>query len=135
MKGKPVDALVQPTKQGYVFVLRRDDGQPVFPIETVPAPASDVPGEASSPGYLRPAVPAPLARQRLTADDLTRRTPQAAAWARGQFAQLRSEGPFKPLGVGVDTTIYPGFDGGAEWGGPAYDPDTGLLYVNSNEMA
>ena len=48
---------------------------------------------------------------------------------------MRSDGPFKPLTVGIDTTIYPGFDGGAEWGGPAYDPDTGLLYVNANEMA
>jgi quinoprotein glucose dehydrogenase len=135
VKGKPVDALVQPTKQGYVFVLRRDDGRPVFPIESLPAPASDVPGEVASSSYLRPAVPAPLARQQLTAAELTQRTPQAAAWTREQFAQLRSEGPFKPLGVGVDTTIYPGLDGGAEWGGPAYDPDTGLLYVNSNEMA
>jgi quinoprotein glucose dehydrogenase len=135
VKGKPVDVLVQPTKQGYVFVLRRDDGMPVFPVETLPAPASDVPGEVANPHYLRPTIPAPLARQQLSADELTQRTPQAAAWARAEFARLRSEGPFKPLGVGVDTTIYPGFDGGAEWGGPAYDPDTGLLYVNANEMA
>jgi quinoprotein glucose dehydrogenase len=71
----------------------------------------------------------------LTAHELTTRTPEAARWAREQFAQLRSDGPFKPLGVGVDTTIYPGFDGGAEWGGPAYDPESGLLYVNANEMA
>ena len=75
--------------------------------------------KSRSPTYLRPKLPAPYARQRLTADDLTTRTPEAAAWAREQFAQLRSDGPFKPLSVGVDTTIYPGFDGGAEWGGPA----------------
>jgi quinoprotein glucose dehydrogenase len=135
LKGKRVDALVQTTKQGYVFVLNRDTGDPVFPIEEIPAPPSDVPGEKSDPVYLQPKVPAPYARQRLTAAELTTRTPEAAAWAREQFAQLRSDGPFKPLGVGIDTTIYPGFDGGAEWGGPAFDPDTGLLYVNSNEMA
>ena len=135
VQGKAVDALAQPTKQGYVFVLRRDNGQPVFPIEEVAAPASDVPGEVASRNYLRPVSPAPLARQQLTADDLTQRTPEATAWARQQFAQVRSEGPFKPLGIGIDTTIYPGFDGGAEWGGPAWDPDTGLLYVNTNEMA
>ena len=135
IKGKPVDALVQTTKQGFVFVLNRDTGKPVFPIEEVPAPRSDMPGEVSSPTYLRPKLPAPYSRQRLSANDLSTRTPEAAAWAREQFAQLRSDGPFKPLSIGVDTTIYPGFDGGAEWGGPAWDPDTGLLYVNANEMA
>ena len=135
VNGRSVDALAQTTKQGFVFVLDRDTGKPVFPVEEVPAPASDVPGEESSPTYLRPTRPAPYARQRLTADDLTTRTPGAAAWAREQFANLRSDGPFKPLTVGTDTTIYPGFDGGAEWGGPAWDPDTGLLYVNANEMS
>ena len=137
VKGKPVDALVQTTKQGFVFVLDRDTGKPVFPVEEVPAPASDVPGEVASPTYLRPRLPAPYARQRLTADDLTTRTPEANRWAREQFAQLRSDGPFKPLGVGVDTTIYPGFDGGAEWGGPAFDPDTrpALRELQRNGMA
>ena len=135
IKGKPVDALVQTTKQGFVFVLDRDTGQPVFPVEEVPAPSTDVPGEVTSPNYLRPQLPAPYSRQRLTADTLTTRTPEANRWARAQFAQLRSDGPFQPLGVGVDTTIYPGFDGGAEWGGPAFDAASGLLYVNANEMA
>ena len=72
-------------------------------------------------------------RQQLSPDTLTTRTPEANAWARAQFAQVRSAGPFKPLTVGTDTTIYPGFDGGAEWGGPAWDAATGLLYVNANE--
>ncbi|HLA70069.1 MAG TPA: pyrroloquinoline quinone-dependent dehydrogenase [Steroidobacteraceae bacterium] len=135
VKGKSIDALVQTTKQGFVFVLDRDTGKPVFPVEEVPAQVSNVPGEVSHPGYLRPTSPAPYARQRLTANDLTTRTPEANTWARQQFAQVLSDGPFKPLSVGVDTTIYPGFDGGAEWGGPAWDPDTGVLYVNANEMA
>jgi quinoprotein glucose dehydrogenase len=135
VEGKRVDALVQTTKQGYVFVLDRDTGKPVFPVEEVPAPASDVPGEVAHPTFLRPTTPAPYARQRLTADDLTTRTPEANQWARAQFAQMRSDGPFKPLTIGTDTTIYPGFDGGAEWGGPAWDAGTGLLYVNANEMA
>lgn len=134
-KGKKVDALAQTTKQGFLFLLRRDDGQPLFPIEQVAIPASDVPGEKAATHYQRPTLPAPLARQTLGENDLTTRTPEVAAWAREQFKQLRSEGPFKPLTTGVDTTIYPGFDGGAEWGGPAYDPDSGLLYVNTNEMA
>jgi quinoprotein glucose dehydrogenase len=133
--GKAVDALVQTTKQGYVFVLERDTGKPLFPIQELPAPASDVPGEITAPTYLQPATPAPYARQRLTEDDLTPRTPETNRWARAQFENLHSDGPFKPLSLGADTTIYPGFDGGAEWGGPAYDPESGLLYVNANEMA
>jgi quinoprotein glucose dehydrogenase len=135
VRGRRVDALAQTTKQGYVFVLERDTGKPVFPVDTVPMPASDVPGEQANPVYLRPRVPEPIARQRLDADHLTTRTPAANAWAREEFARLRSDGPFKPLTVGADTTIYPGLDGGAEWGGPAWDPDTGVLYVNTNEMA
>ena len=88
IKGKRVDALVQTTKQGFVFVLDRDTGKPVFPIEEVPAPRSDMPGEVSTPTYLRPKLPAPYARQRLTANELTTRTPESAAWARQQFAQI-----------------------------------------------
>lgn len=135
VNGKRVDVLAQTTKQGFLFVLDRETGKPVFPIEEVPVPASDVPGEVTHPTYLRPKQPAPYSRQRITANDLTTRTPEANAWAKARFAQLRSDGPFRPLGVGIDTTIYPGFDGGAEWGGPAFDPETGLLYVNANEMA
>ena len=136
VKGKSVDALVQTTKQGFVFVLNRDTGKPVFPVEEVPAPPSDVPGEVANPTYLRPKLPAPYARQRLTADDLTHAHAGGGRRAREQFAKtcaatVRSS----RSAVGIDTTIYPGFDGGAEWGGPAWDPDTGLLYVNSNEMA
>jgi quinoprotein glucose dehydrogenase len=135
LDGKQVEALAQTTKQGYVFVLDRDTGKPLFPVEEVPAPASDVPGEVSSRTYLRPRTPMPFARQQLAAETLTTRTPEANRWAREAFSAVRSDGPFKPLTVGTDTTIYPGFDGGAEWGGPAWDPDSGLLYVNANEMA
>ncbi len=133
--GRKVDALAQPTKQGYLFLLDRDTGKPLHPVEEIPSAPSDVPGEVAHTGYLRPVTPQPFARQALAADDLTKRTPEIAAWAQEQFRQILGDGPFKPLSVGVDTTIYPGFDGGAEWGGPAYDPKTGLLYVNANEMA
>jgi quinoprotein glucose dehydrogenase len=135
VKGKRIDALVQPTKQGYLFVLDRDTGRPVFPVEEVPAPGSDMPGEVAAKTFLRPTKPAPFARQRLGSGDLTRRTPQASEQAKNTFAGIVSDGPFKPFTLGRDTTIYPGFDGGAEWGGPAYDPTTGIVYVNSNEMA
>ncbi len=85
--GRSIDALAQTTKQGYVFVLERDTGRPVFPIEELPVPASDVPGEVASPTYLRPKTPAPLARQQLSAATLTTRTPEAGRWAREAIRQ------------------------------------------------
>ena len=82
-----------------------------------------------------PARPAPFARQRLTEDMLTRRTEAAHRAALEAFRAFRSAGQWVPLSVGTDTVVFPGFDGGAEWGGAAFDPETGLLYVNANEMA
>ncbi len=133
--GRIIDALAQPTKQGFVFVLDRHTGKPLFPIDEVPIPASDVPGEAAVSTQPLPRIPRPYARQELTAEMLTTRSPEAAKWARDEFARMKSDGPFAPLTVGSDTVIYPGLDGGAEWGGAAFDPDTGYLYLNTNEMA
>jgi quinoprotein glucose dehydrogenase len=133
--GRKVDALAQVTKQGFVFVLDRDTGQPLIPVEEQPVPASDVPGEQAHLTQPLPLRPAPYARQRLDADSMTTRTPEAARWAREQLGTLRQGGPFTPMSIGVDTLIYPGLDGGAEWGGPAYDPETRLLYINANNMA
>jgi quinoprotein glucose dehydrogenase len=82
-----------------------------------------------------PAKPAPFARQQLTEDSLTTRTPEAHAWALELFARLLSGGQFVPLTVGKDTVVFPGFDGGAEWGGQAFDPETGVFYVNANDLA
>jgi quinoprotein glucose dehydrogenase len=66
---------------------------------------------------------------------LTNRTPEAHEWVLQQFRTYRSEGQFVPLSADKNTVIFPGFDGGAEWGGPAFDPESGILYINSNEMA
>ncbi len=82
-----------------------------------------------------PTKPAPFARQVLTEDLLTNRTPEAHRWAVEQFRSFHGGGQFVPFRAGQETIIFPGFDGGAEWGGPAFDPETGLLYVNANEMA
>ena len=133
--GKPVDAVAQPTKQGFLFVLDRVTGKPLFPVTAAPIPRSDVPGEATSPVQPSSAIPAPYARQHLGEDTLTARTPQAHAWALDQFQHLRNDGPFAPMRVGQQTIVFPGFDGGAEWGGPAADPNTGVIYINANEMA
>lgn len=132
--GKMVDAVAQTTKQGVVYVFNRETGEPLFPIVEKKYPASTVPGEVASPEQPMPTKPAPFARQLLTEDMLTNRTPEAHAWAVDQFKTFRSEGPFVPLSVGKDTVVFPGFDGGAEWGGSAADPQ-GVLYVNANDIA
>src|SRR5690606_1808944 len=133
--GRLVDAVVQTTKHGYVFVFDRETGQPLFPIEERAFPSSDVPGETTAPTQPIPLLPTPFARQALTADMLTTRTPEAAAWAREAFETMRSGGQFVPFTVGRPTVLFPGFDGGAEWGGAAADPTTGVLYVNANDLA
>ena len=133
--GKMVDAVAQATKQGWVYLFDRVNGKPLFPIEYRRYPASDVPGEVAADTQPLPTKPAPFARQQLTEDVLTTRTPAAHAWAVEQFRKLRSGGQFVPLAVGQDTVVFPGFDGGAEWGGQAFVPETGLFYVNANDLA
>jgi glucose dehydrogenase len=132
--GRMVEAVAQTTKHGFVFLFERATGKPLFPIEERPFPASDVPGEVSSKTQPIPLAPAPYARQLLTADMLTQRTPEVHAWASEQFKTFRSEGQFIPFGLGKQTVIFPGFDGGAEWGGPAVDPLRGVIYINSNDV-
>src|SRR5260221_11657900 len=132
---KKVDAVAQTTKQGFVFLFDRANGKPLFPIEYHKYPASTIPGEVAASEQPLPIKPAPYARQLLTEDMLTDRTPEAHQWALEKFRSSRSEGQFVPFSVGKDTVIFPGFDGGAEWGGPAIDPETATIYINSNEMA
>jgi len=133
--GKEIDAVAQTTKQGFVYLFDRTNGKPLFPIKSRKYPPSTVPGEVAASKQPLPARPAPFARQLLTKDLLTVRTPEAHQWALEKLKQFRSEGQFVPFSVGKDTVIFPGFDGGAEWGGPAVDAETGIIYINSNEMA
>jgi quinoprotein glucose dehydrogenase len=134
-RGKLVDAVAQTSKQGFVYVFDRVTGEPLFPLEEHKYPASTTPGEKAAETQLLPVKPAPFARQTLTAQDLTDRTPEARQWARDKFASMTSAGQFIPLQVDKDTIVFPGYDGGAEWGGSAFDPETGLLYVNANDLA
>ena len=134
-RGKEIDAVAQTTKQGFVYLFDRTNGQPLFPIESRKYPPSTVPGEVAAPEQPLPMLPAPFARQFLIEDLLTARTPEAHQWALENFKKFRSEGQFVPFSVEKDTVIFPGFDGGAEWGGPAVDAETAIIYINSNEMA
>lgn len=133
--GKEIDAIAQTTKQGFVYLFDRTNGNPLFPIAYKKYPASNIPGESAAAEQPLPLRPAPFARQNLTADLLTSRSPEAHQWAVEHFKNFRNEGQFVPFSVGKDTVVFPGFDGGAEWGGPAVDPHTGIIYINSNDVA
>jgi quinoprotein glucose dehydrogenase len=133
--GKDIDAVVQTSKQGFVYLFDRSNGKPLFPIEARRYPASTVPGEVAAAEQPLPTRPSPFARQLLTEDLLTSRTPEMHQWALDKFKKMRSEGQFVPFSVGQETVIFPGYDGAAEWGGPAVDAETGIIYINSNEMA
>ncbi len=133
--GKLVDAVAQTTKQGFLFVLNRETGAPLFPVQERPVPASTVPGEVASKTQPFPALPAPFTRQSLTINDLTQRTPAAHEYAVKQFKTfIQATSQFFPLSVGKETLVVPGFDGGAEWGGPGVDPSTGVIYINANNV-
>jgi glucose dehydrogenase len=133
--GRRVDVVAQTTKQGYVYLFDRATGQPLFPIVEEPVASSDVPGEKAWPTQPHPLAPAPFGRQLLASDMLTERTPEAHAYALEKFRTFRSAGQFVPLSIDKQTIVFPGFDGGAEWGGSAVDVKTGVIYINANEMA
>lgn len=130
--GKKIDAVAQITKTGYVYVLNRRTGESLFPIAYREVPTSSVDGELLAEKQPYPLKPPPFARQGLTENMLTTRTPEAHAAVLARFRKMNS-GMFTPPSL-EGTIVFPGFDGGAEWGGGAFDPETGLLYVNSNEM-
>jgi len=132
--GRRVDSVAQITKSGYVFVFDRETGKPLFPIEYRKASPSDVDGEKAAAMQPVPLLPPPFARQEFTPAIVTDRTPAAHKAVLARLKTLRYGGQFIPPSR-QGTVIFPGFDGGGEWGGPAFDPTTGTLYVNANEMA
>jgi quinoprotein glucose dehydrogenase len=132
--GVAVPAVVQTTKMGYVFVLHRETGEPLFPVEEVPVPASDVPGEVTSPTQPVPVLPKPLAPQGISPEDAWGLTPIDRAACRRRIESHRSDGMFTPPSL-RGTIAYPGFIGGMEWGGVGFDPGSGLLVTNTNRVA
>jgi len=130
--GRKIDAVAQITKAGVVLVFDRVTGQPIFPIREHPVPPSDLPGEKASPTQPWPDYPLPFTREEMTEDDLS----PIAANRDELLAKLRGAhtGRFQPFSDNYDTIIFPGFDGGAEWGGAAADP-SGVIYINSNQIA
>jgi quinoprotein glucose dehydrogenase len=131
--GKPVDAVAQITKTGHVWLLDRDTGAELFPSAWRRTPSAMLDGEVTADSQRFPTLPRPFARQQLTEDQLTDRTPAARAAVVKIFRENPTPDPWTPPNT-TGIIIFPGVDGGGEYGGPAFDPKTGLLYVNSNEM-
>ncbi len=131
--GRKVDAVAQATKSGWLLLFDRENGEPLYPIEEREVSASSVDGEVLAKTQPFVTKPAPFARQEFTGEMVTKRTPAAHRIVLERWRQVRSGPQFTPPGL-EGTIIFPGFDGGAEWGGQAFDPETGYYYVNSNEM-
>ena len=130
--GRRIDAVAQITKTGQTFVLDRETGEPLFPVEEKPFPPSDLRGEQAWPTQPIPTLPEHFTRQSFGPEDVTTISPEANARALQIFEQIRWGALFVPPST-EGTLVFPGFDGGGEWGGAAYDPNTGVLYVNANE--
>ncbi|HEY1765349.1 MAG TPA: PQQ-binding-like beta-propeller repeat protein [Opitutaceae bacterium] len=130
--GKEIAAVAEVTKSGHVWVFNRETGEHLFPVQEIAVPSSDLAGEVASPTQPVPLKPAPFTRQHFTEDDITDRTPEAHRAVLERYFHIRPHVPFGPPSR-EGTIIFPGFDGGAEWGGAAADP-SGILYVNENEM-
>jgi quinoprotein glucose dehydrogenase len=131
--GRAIPAVAQATKSAHVFVFERETGRPLFPIEEQPVPPSDLEGEQTAATQPVPLSPPAFARQAFTQDEITTISPDATASVRERWAAARKGGLWTPPST-QGTIIFPGFDGGAEWGGSAYDEASGLFYVNANEM-
>lgn len=132
-EGRPVDAVAQITKSGFVFLFDRESGNPLFPVEERAVPASNLSGEHTWPTQPFPLAPAPFARQSITEADLTDITASAHAAALRRFRMLRHDALFAPPSR-QGTIVLPGFDGGGEWGGAAVDRETGVIYVNGSDV-
>jgi quinoprotein glucose dehydrogenase len=128
-----VPAVAQTTKAGLLFVFDRETGKPLFPIEYRKVPSSDVDGEKAAETQPFPILPEAFAPQKFTEDLVTDRTPEAHQAVLSELHKLRYEGQFTPPSL-QGTLIFPGLDGGGEWGGGAFDPTSRLFYVNSNSM-
>ncbi|PRY15494.1 quinoprotein glucose dehydrogenase [Pontibacter ummariensis] len=131
--GIRIDAVAQITKHGYVFVFDRDTGEPVFPIEEKPVPTSGLPGEKVWPTQPIPSLPEPFARHKFDEEDVSDLTPETYQDMLTKYRAVKHKGMFAPPSKD-GSWIFPGYDGGGEWGGAAVDPESGILYVNSSEM-
>ena len=130
--GRKIDAVAQTSKLGYIYTFNRDTGEPLWPIEERPVPASDIPGEVSSPTQPFPTKPKPYARQNIAEADIANYSQASHDTLMKRFRSFRYEGPFTPPSI-KGTFMMPGSRGGSSWGGGSVDPFKGIIYVKSND--
>jgi quinoprotein glucose dehydrogenase len=131
--GKQIDAIAQTTKHGYIFMFDRTNGKPVFPIVEKPVPTQALPGEEPWPTQPIPTLPQPFARQMFNPEDVTDLSPETHQDMLQKYNQVKNRLMFTPPSK-QGGWIFPGFDGGGEWGGAAIDPESKIMYVNSSEL-
>jgi len=131
--GKEIEAVAQITKSSYIFLFDRETGEPLFPIEEVPTKPSGLEGEQAWPTQPIPTKPPQFSRNRVLESDLTRRTPEAYDFVKEIWDKASEGEHFIPL-TEDGAIVFPGLDGGGEWGGAAFDPNSGNLIVNASEM-
>lgn len=130
--GQVIDAVVQVTKQGFLFFLDRQTGEPIFPVEERPIPKSDIEGERLWPTQPHPLKPPPVSRQGFRDEWITDISPEAHAFVKAQLKDV-AYGPLFTPPKKTGGIIHPGFRGGPLWGGCSYDPEQNLVIVSSDE--
>ncbi|SDP77838.1 quinoprotein glucose dehydrogenase [Mucilaginibacter sp. OK268] len=131
--GKQIDAVAQITKHGYIFMFDRTNGKPVFPIEEKPVPTMALPGEQAWPTQPIPTLPVPFTRQIFNPEDVTDLSPETHQDMLQKYNQVKNRLMFTPPSK-QGGWIFPGFDGGGEWGGAAVDAESKIMYINCSEM-
>ena len=135
--GKTIPAVAAMNKSGYLFILDRVTGKPIYDVKEVPVPQSTVGGEQTWPTQPIPVTPPPLAKQSFTAaTDVTNITPELEAFCKKMIAdrKIQDTVAFSPIPEGTQNARFPGSGGGPEWGGGAFDPKLGLFIVNTQEL-
>ncbi len=130
--GKKIPALVQAGKTGLIFILDRRDGKPLYGKEERAVPNGDVPGEWYSPTQPFPLKPPPLARMTWKKDEIASFTPEHRKYCEELFKDAQNDGPFAPVRM-TNTVVFPGPDGGFNWGGGSFDPKLGYFFINSHD--
>ncbi|MDB5118999.1 MAG: pyrrolo-quinoline quinone [Sphingobacteriales bacterium] len=132
--GNKIDAVAQITKHGYIFMFDRTNGKPIFPIKETPVPQTNpLPGEQIWPTQPIPSLPEPFARQKFSPEDVTDLDPETHKDMLAEYLKVKNRAMFSPPSK-EGGWIFPGFDGGGEWGGAAVDLESQILYINSSEM-
>jgi quinoprotein glucose dehydrogenase len=136
VEGRSVPAVAIVSKNGLLFILDRLTGRPIHPVEERPFPPSDVPGELASPTQPVPVRTPPLARTAFAMDEIAEVTPELRRWCEGWIRDnnMVPGGLYVPVRLNRPTISFPGLQGGANWGGSAYDPRSALLFTNTSDL-